>query len=86
MGMGIKLSYRPSGYPGRTPRTRARGMGAKVPEKPQLDGYCTVHGMPHVSGACSYAGADAEAEQISRSGAAQAKSPMTIKPFKLGGK
>jgi len=80
---GDPLSYKGSGLPHRTPRSQARAHGTKVPEKPQISGYCGLHGMVH-NGACPTNKVDADAEEISRAGGG-AKLPTMKPPFKLGG-
>lgn len=71
------------GIPARTVRDRARAWGTKVPSKPQLSGYCAIHGMVH-DGPCNPAKPDVDAEEVSRSGGSS-KLPGMKPPFKLGG-
>lgn len=69
-------------FPKRTARTIARAHGAKVPPLPASDGYCALHGHPHMSGAPCVPAKDNAA--VAEDGG-KAKLPSMTPPFKLGG-
>lgn len=79
-----KMEYKKSGYPQRTSRSIARAWGAKVPPLPAESDYCNIVGAPHEMARGCGSNPDEAAMKISESGG-NAKLPITIKPFKLGG-